>query len=259
MVKKSLGQHFLNAPGVIDDMLEAGEVKKGDTVLEIGPGKGVLTRALTDVGAQVIAIEKDDWLTVELQETFKNELESGQLTLRNIDFLKDELPELREGEYKVVANIPYNITGLIMRRLFEAENQPSVIVLMVQKEVAERILARDGKESVVSISVKVYGTPSIVRVVKRGSFFPPPKVDSAVLAIKNISKDMLGGCPEKDFFKGVKAGFSSKRKKLKNNLTPLTSSENIAQTLSLCGIDENIRAEDIKVEDWVCITKNLEL
>ena len=258
MVKKSLGQHFLNAPGVVDDIIEASEIKAGDRVIEIGPGKGVLTKELLKTDGTIIAIEKDDWLSKDLRETFAEEIAQGKLILRNADFLKDPMPEMDEGEYKVVANIPYNITGLILRRLFEHTNLPERVVFMVQKEVADRIIARDSKESLVGMCIKVYGEPQYIRTVKPGSFIPAPKVDSAVISILNISRDAFK-TPEAEelYFKLVKAGFSERRKQVKNNLKTLVESEKMAQLLDICKLPHDIRAEDMKKSDWLCLIKNL--
>lgn len=251
MPKKSLGQHFLSAPGVVDDIIKAGDIHKEELIIEIGPGKGVLTRALLQKGAQVIAYEKDDWLSKELKEIFSEELQNGQLTLENKDFLEIKLPE---KDYKVIANIPYNITGLILRKLFSSSHLPKKVVLMMQKEVVDRIIARDGKESLIGISIKVYGKPRYIRTVKPGSFNPPPKVDSAVIAIDNISRDAFDCCSEEQFFSIVKKGFSERRKQLKNNLKEY---ENMAQILNICNIPKNIRAEDMDIDQWLCLSSTI--
>lgn len=252
MAKKSLGQHFLTAYAVIDDIVKAADIQKGETIVEIGPGKGILTKKLLESGAHVIAFEKDDWLSADLKETFAEEIKNGQLTLENMDFLEIDLPK---KDYKVVANIPYNISGLILRKLFSSPHLPKKVVLMMQKEVVDRIIARDGKESLIGISVKVYGTPHYIRTVKPGSFNPPPKVDSAVVAIDNISRDAFVDCSEEQFFSLVKKGFSERRKQLKNNLKEY---ENMAQILDICKLPENIRAEDIRVESWLCLSSKIQ-
>ena len=254
MAKKSLGQHFLSAPGVVNDIIKAADLKKNEVVLEIGPGKGVLTEKLLQTGTKVIAIEKDDWLTKDLEEKFNKEIQTKQLILKNEDFLKSEISEIENVKYKIVANIPYNITGLILRNIFSRKNQPQKVVLMVQKEVADRIIARDKKESMLGISIKAYGTPKIIRKVLPGSFNPPPKINSAVLAIENISRDVFSKITEEKFFRVAKLGFGEKRKQLKNNLKVF---QNVVQVLDICDISKNIRAEDITIEDWVCLTEKL--
>ena len=167
--KKSLGQNFLNSDGALDAIIKAGRVTKGDKVLEIGPGKGALTKRLLDAGANVIAIEKDDRLIPILEDLFAKEIKTKKLTLIHGDVLKFDplLNELKTKEYKLIANIPYYITGEITRKFLSGNFQPSVIVVLVQKEVAERITTstqgatkiKEGKESILSISVKAYDIP----------------------------------------------------------------------------------------------------
>jgi 16S rRNA (adenine1518-N6/adenine1519-N6)-dimethyltransferase len=166
--KKSLGQNFLISPRVANAIAGAGEIEKGETVVEIGPGKGALTMELLKTGANVIAIEKDENLVPDLKVRFWKESQNGFLEIISADVLGDiELPK----KYKLIANIPYYITGAIIEKFLSEKNPPSVAVLMVQREVADRIIARDKKESILSISVKIFGTPSIVMKVSRGNFF----------------------------------------------------------------------------------------
>src|SRR3989344_6801 len=223
--KKSLGQHFLNSPKIIGDIVSAGKVTKGDLVLEIGPGEGTLTSALLKTGASVIAVEKDDRLIPILQEKFAKEILSRQLTLIHNDILEINMSKTVfdiKKSYKVVANIPYYITGQIIRLFLETDRQPESMTLLVQKEVAERVVARDKKESLLSLSVKVYGEPKIIRVVGRGAFSPQPNVDSAILYIGNVSRKNFsegsprgkGGVDEKLFFRIIHIGFAHKRKQL---------------------------------------------
>jgi 16S rRNA (adenine1518-N6/adenine1519-N6)-dimethyltransferase len=282
--KKSLGQNFLNSDGALDAIIKAGRVVKGDTVLEIGPGKGALTKRLLSAGANVVAIEKDDRLIPVLEELFAKEIKSKQLTLIHGDVLKFDVKSYlsQVKSYKLIANIPYYITGEITRKFLSGNFQPSLIVVLVQKEVAERITTaiqgsskiKEGKESILSISVKAYGEPKYIQTVKAGCFFPPPKVDSAILLIDNISKDRfkfknsktkykLGspGVPEDDntgemeekFFEIVKKGFAHKRKTLSSNLKGIVSKEILAEQ----GINENERAENLTLEQWFNITNNL--
>ena len=205
--KKSLGQHFLKSQKAIETMVKTSGAQTGDLVLEIGPGMGVLTEALLQAGASVVAVEKDDLLIPVLEEKFEKEIKSGQLKLIHDDILNfdvskvpfggSELPRGTLDTYKLVANIPYYITGQIIRIFLEAENQPESMTLLVQKEVAERIVARDEKESLLSLSVKAYGTPKYVEKVPRGAFAPAPNVDSAIIHISNISKNnfrKIGSC-----------------------------------------------------------------
>ncbi|MCE9629036.1 MAG: 16S rRNA (adenine(1518)-N(6)/adenine(1519)-N(6))-dimethyltransferase RsmA [Candidatus Vogelbacteria bacterium] len=276
--KKSLGQNWLNSPSAINKIVTAGEIKPTDTILEIGPGRGALTKALLATGAKVVAIEKDHQLISDLENTFEPELKNGQLQLLEGDILQaSELLSLKNiaqadraehsnfpagkyahsenliaSSYKVIANIPYYITGELLRLFFETTNQPSLMVLMVQKEVAERIVARDGKESILSISVKVYGTPKIIATVPAGAFIPKPNVDSAILAITNINHQAFPNTQtEVDFFAIVKQGFAQKRKLVKNNIN---CSEEI---MTKCNLNIKARAETLTVSDWLCLTKNL--
>lgn len=249
--KKSLGQHFLNSPQIINDIVIAGKVAEGDTVLEIGPGEGILTKGLLSTKAYVICVEKDDRLIPELQKTFAKEISLKQLELIHADILDVGIPHITNTSYKVVANIPYYITGQIMRMFLESDQQPSSMTLLVQKEVAERIIARDGKESLLSLSVKVFGDPKYIRTVGRGAFTPQPNVDSAVISIENISKERLKGVNEKTFFSIIHAGFAHKRKQLLPNLTSLFTKDHITKGFKICEIDLKTRAEDLPLETWV--------
>ena len=252
-----LGQHFLKAPWAASALAHAAEIMPGEKVLEIGPGKGGLTRALLAVGGKVIAIEKDAVLTKLLQETFASDIESGALKIVLAD-IRDINPEklgLKRGEYIVAANIPYYITGEIIRQFLTAQQQPRAMALLLQKEVAQRIIS--ARESILSLSVKAYGTPKIVKKVSRGNFSPAPSVDSAILAITGISRDFFRGIDEEKFFKIVRAGFSSKRKFLANNLGSLFGKERAIAALVKCGISEKARAEDVPLESWRCLAQEL--
>jgi len=259
--KKSLGQHFLNAPDVLRKMVESGNVSSEELVLEIGPGKGVLTQELLARGASVIAVEKDDRMIPFLAERFAKEIAEGKLVVIHGDVLNSaEWDHLTKGKkYKLIANIPYYITGAIFRLFFEHAHQPSTIVLLVQKEVAEQIIARDRKEGILSNSVKVYGDVRSGGVVKRGSFTPPPKVDSAIIIIENISKKNFDVISEQEFFTLLRAGFRSKRKILLNNISEYTMKpkEDIAKIFSRAGIDHKARAETLSIMQWKELVRNL--
>lgn len=247
--KKHLGQNFLADRGAIAAVAEAASVGKGDLVLEIGPGTGNLTEELLSRGARVVALEKDAELLPVLRERFAAEIESGQLDLREGDALEFETASLPAGEWKLVANIPYYITGAILERYLGGERQPSRASLLVQKEVAERTVAKSGRESILSVSVKIYGDPRVARKVPAGAFRPAPKVDSAVLAIEKISKDRLRGIADERFFSVVRRGFAHPRKFVRRNLDGLVSPEALAG----CGVDEKARAEDLSLDAWVCL------
>lgn len=200
--KKSLGQHFLTSTRAIESIIDAGDVVAEDIILEVGPGRGVLTEKLLVFAAKVIAVEKDRELIPILEEKFKKEIKSDKLDLLEKDVLEFDPETLRfyDLPYKVIANIPYYITGQFLRKFLETTYQPERMVLMLQKEVAERIVAKDKKESILSISVKAYGKPRYVETVKAGSFSPAPNVDSAILSIENISKEFFDSFSEAEFF-----------------------------------------------------------
>lgn len=242
-----LGQHLLTNPHVGVRVADAAGVTKGTFVLEVGPGKGALTGELLARGAQVIAVEKDPAMVAVLTETFSDALKKKRLKLIHGD-IREYPPDkvIPKGKYVVAANIPYYITGELIRTFLTAKNQPTAVALLVQKEVAERI-ARSKKESILSLSVKVYGEPKYVDTVKRGNFNPPPKVDSAILAITHISRDNFVNCSEEKFFTLVKAGFGQKRKTLAGNLK-----RELGDTF---GVPEKIRAEDVPLTQWLQIAK----
>jgi 16S rRNA (adenine1518-N6/adenine1519-N6)-dimethyltransferase len=247
-----LGQHFLTGTWAAKRLAESVGVHDGETILEIGPGKGALTKELLATGGRVLAIEKDAALVEQLKKTFTAEIDSGALTLI-IGDIRDFSPEkydLLSGGYVLAANIPYYITGEIIRQFLETEAPPRALALLVQKEVAQRILAGDHKESILSVSVKAYGTPRIVAKVSRGNFSPPPAVDSAILLIDNVSKDFFSSVAEKEFFSVVRAGFSSKRKFLANNLGVTFGKTPALKAIQSCGLNEKIRAEDVPLEEW---------
>ncbi len=251
-----LGQHFLNAPWAAHALVDAVSVRPHETIVEVGPGKGALTAILLETGAPVIAIEKDERLAAQLHETFSAALENGQLQIQTGDirnFLpkKDSLPS-----YVVAANIPYYITGEIIRMFLTAEHQPRALSLLIQKEVAQRIIARDGKESLLSLSVKAYGTPRFVAKVGKGAFSPPPQVDSAILCIENVTRDFFATMLESDFFDVLHAGFASKRKKLAGNLLKKYG-ERTRETLERCNISKDIRAEDVTLLEWRTIVHDI--
>jgi len=249
--KKSLGQNFLRSQKALFAMIEAGKVSAGDTLLEIGPGEGVLTEKLLETGADVIAVEKDDRLIAVLEEKFAEAMQEGALRLVHADILEENISALglKDHNYKLIANIPYYITGQIFRKFLSGNIQPEMLVMMVQKEIAERIVARDGKESLLSLSVKAYGAPKKIMKVEKENFSPQPKVDSAILLVDNISKDFFTGISEEKFFEVIKAGFAHKRKMLAANLKELL--ENDGQKIfSDLQIPAKSRAEDLKLDDW---------
>lgn len=262
--KKIFGQNFLNSRNIVNDIIRAADLRPDDVVLEVGPGKGILTEALLEAvpRGKVIAVEKDKRLVEFLKEKF-----SGAKNLKIIsgDILKFNFTRysLRVTRYAIVANIPYYITSHFLRKFLESDYSPSRMVLMLQKEVAERIATRStslraSKESILSISVKAYGEPKIIKKVPARYFFPAPKVDSAILLIDNISPFDYAQ-DEKKFFEIVKQGFSQKRKMLKNNLAKMLNTECSTTTtiLTKCGVKEKARAENLTPENWRCLADNL--
>lgn len=249
--KKSLGQHFLNSEHVLEQIIAAAHIKEGETVLEIGPGTGILTAALLNAGAKVTAVEKDDRAYDILKEKRLKELADGRLQLIHGDILAYSI---LLTPYTLVANIPYYITGAILEKFLGHEPRPNRMVILVQKEVAERIVARDGKESLLSISVKAFGTPQIVAKVPRGAFTPAPKVDSAILAIDDIKE---GPADVERFFDIVRAGFAHKRKFLKRNLEAIIDRERLNKVWEDLGLDEKARAEDMALEQWFALSTEL--
>lgn len=257
--KKSLGQNFLISPGVVDRIVSAGDIQPGETIIEIGPGKGMLTKALLRAGAHVRAIEKDDRLIPVLSQTFAEEITAGKLEIVHGDVLETPIDFSGKGleKYKVIANIPYYITGQIIRNFLSAQIKPSLMILMVQKEVATRVIARDEKESILSLSVKAYAKPELVMNVSRGNFFPIPNVDSAVIKLFDIQNPFADAAQEERFFEIVKAGFAQKRKKLSSNLKSVLSEEEITTTFEKLQLDKNVRAEDVPLEKWIAIARGL--
>ena len=263
--KKSLGQHFLRSTSAVRAIVAGGQVAPEDTVLEIGPGEGVLTRALLDTGAHVIAVEKDTDLIPILQQTFSSEIASKQFELLHDDALtfNPSSKKLRAGEYKLVANIPYYITGALFEKFLTEKNHPSVLVFLIQKEVATRIVARDKKESILSISVKAFGSPKLTTKVPASAFKPAPKVDSAVLVVNDITRERFAGwniSEEKaieHFFKIVRAGFAHKRKLLIRNLEEVASKEKIARAFDVLKLSEKTRAEDLAPAIWFSLAQAL--
>jgi len=252
-----LGQHFLNAEWVARDLVAAVAPREGEVIVEVGPGRGALTEKLLATGNVVVAIEKDEALGAFLLEKFAEVVAAGKLHLMEGDIRDGDTYDVLAGRpYVVAANIPYYITGEIIRDFLTAAHQPRAMALLIQKEVAERIVARDGKESILSLSVKAYGTPKVVAKVPAGCFNPPPSVDSAILLVENISREFFADISEELFFKTVKAGFAAKRKQLGGNLEKVFG-EAAGQALSAAGVVKTARAEDVALEAWRKIVQGL--
>jgi len=250
--KKGLGQHFLVDRGVLEKIISAAELEPSDTVIEVGPGLGVLTGELVKKAANVIAIEADSKLASSLQKTFSK---IPQLTVLNADVLEIDPGEIFAKErqsYKVVANLPYYIAAPILRHFLEASLKPSLMVVMVQKEVGQSIVAAPGDMSILGISVQLYGKPTIVDYVPAQSFYPQPKVDSAIVRIDVYPKPAVEVRDIAGFFEIVKAGFSAPRKQIRNSLAlglQVTSAE-VVELLGQAGIEPQRRPETLSLEEW---------
>ncbi len=313
--KKSLGQNFLKSERALLDMVEAGDIQAGETIIEIGPGKGALTTKLlskirelnksnkkASELAKLVCIEKDDRLIPFLKEEYKKDIEDSILEIIHGDIIeilnnKEQIEKItaqtnkqsKSRPYKIIANIPYYITGLIFRGIFELEHLPTKIVMLVQKEVANRIIAYGdngiqniknteggGKESILSISVKLYGTPRRVSIVPRGAFVPVPAVDSAIITVEHI-KRRIPKEHDAAFFEMIHAAFSHKRKRLAKNLenfntklhisknssakiegaTTTRTSKDYEKILIDLGLNKDVRAEDISIETYIQLFERL--
>lgn len=262
--KRSMGQNFLTSKRVVEKIIDAADPTAGDIIVEIGPGLGAITENLLVFAGKVIAIEKDDALVEILKEKFGKQIASGAFDLVHSDVTDFDPEVLRFYQdfpyYKVAANIPYNLTGLIIRKFLSGTYQPVKIVLLIQKEVAERIVVRDGKESLLSLSVKAYGKPKIESAVARGNFNPVPRVDSAIISISDISRDRFKTKGHEElFFKLIHAGFGHKRKMLVRNMLDekIGTKELWEQTLAGKKLPATIRAEKLSIDDWLFITNVL--
>jgi len=249
--KKSLGQNFLQDKHIAEKIVKSANLREKDKVLEVGPGQGVLTEFLLKKADFVLAVEKDDRLFLSLKQRFGNQ---KNLRLVNKDILQLTEAELKkifhEQPYKIVANLPYNISGVFLKKFLSADFKPQSMTLMLQKEVGERMTVKAPHNNILSLSVRFFGEPKRVFEVKPGSFYPRPKVHSAVMRIDNIKK-RFPQVKEKDFFSLVKKGFSAKRKKLINNLKNYYDQEKLKRIFSELNLSENTRAQELTLEQWV--------
>ena len=291
---RSRGQNFLITEDIYDDIIDAANLNKSDIVLEVGPGLGFLTERLAAKVKKVIAVELDDQLAKVLSIRLK---EQGitNVEIINEDILKLDIEDLGFGneKFKIVANLPYNITSIFLRKILSDKIKPKSITLMLQKEVAERIAAKPSKMSLLAVSVQFYSKPKIIQSVSRNDFWPAPEVESAIiqLEIKNEGLKMdvspptqgygvvnpptqsyglsrrvkanvaipptqsYGVASEKDFFRLVKFGFSAKRKMLKNNLASgfQIDQKEVEKKLEQAGFNNKIRAQELSVDDWILL------
>jgi len=254
---KGLGQHFLTDPVALERIVAAAELSEQDWVLEIGPGLGHLTRKLVERAGQVVAVELDPAMVAALTEELGD---CPNLRIVPGDILELDVVELMEGHpFKVVANLPYYITSAVLRYLLEATLRPTLIVVTVQREVAQRIVAGPGEMSLLAVSVQFYGRPRIVARVPAGAFYPPPKVESAVVRIDLYPQPPLEVEDVEGFFRVVQAGFGQRRKQLKNALAhglgcPVDA---VAAALQRAGVDPRRRAQTLSVGEWGVVYREL--
>ena len=246
--KKELGQNWLRDRGMLEAIVDEADLSAGDTVLEIGPGLGTLTSELLRRAGKVVAVELDSERAVKLPAQFPGK----NLTVINEDILSYDLERLPTG-YKVVANVPYYITSKIIEKLMTASNRPSVIVILVQKEVAERIVARPGGMSILAISTQIFAKTRLGIEIPRQFFTPVPKVDSQVVVLEMRDKPLVLEKDQKAFFRVVKAGFANKRKKLRSSMSAglAISKSDAEKLLRQAGVDPDLRAEDLSIDDWI--------
>ena len=250
---KSLGQHWLKDRAVLESIADLAEISENDTVLEIGPGLGTLTSILLARAKKVVAVEFD----TELARKLPGQFPGKNLEVINADILTFDLESLPE-DYKVVANIPYYITSKIVSRLLTTRNKPMSSVLLVQKEVAERISAKPGDYSLLALSAQIYAEVSLGPVVRAELFTPPPKVDSQVVVMKTRSAPLVSPEDEKALFRVAKAGFASKRKKLRSSISAglAISKPSAVELLNHANISPDKRAEDLSIQDWLRLAKD---
>ncbi len=262
---RSKGQNFLVNENVYDDIIQAADLQADDVVLEVGPGLGFLTRKLAEKVQKVIAVELDDTLARLLVNNLKKEgIDNVTVVNENIlDFgaqssitnYELRIDGEKIGKYKIVANLPYNITSVFLRRFLETVNRPELMVLMLQKEVAERIVAKPGEMSILAVAVQFFADGEITQTVPRNDFWPSPKVDSAIiqLKIKNYELRIRDDVDyQKRFFRLVKHGFVSKRKMLKNNLSAgyHISQDKVLSAIEKAGLIKTARAQELALDDW---------
>lgn len=254
--KKSLGQNFLKNPRILDSIVAAAELSKSETVLEVGPGTGFLTERLSRAAGRVVAIEKDQRLILELQQKFKNsnvEIIEGDILKVNPEDFK-----LEPGRYSIVANIPYYLTSHLIRLILTAWPKPKCAILMVQEEVARRIVAKPPDMNLLGLSVQAYADARIVSRVSRGNFSPIPDVDSAVIAIVPKTNE-IRDTEREEILNLASAAFHGKRKMLSNTLSGATGREKkeISDLLTSLGLNPKIRPEEVSLESWIHISKKL--
>ena len=255
---KAFGQNFLVDRAVLQDIVAAADISANDQILEVGAGTGVLTRELAQRARRVVAVELERDMLTLLTETTRHYSNVERLA-RNLLFI-DPFEVFGRESYKLVANLPYYITAPTFRHFLESTNPPSRIVVMVQAEVAQRIVAEPGDLSVLAVSIQFYGRPEIVARVPARAFYPAPKVDSAILRIDVHETTPLTAEERDSFFRVVQAGFSEKRKQLHNALTSglHRKNEEVRALLTAAGIDTTRRAETLSIAEWLKLWRTLQ-
>ncbi len=250
--QSSMGQNFLVSLEVYKKIVASANIKKDEVVLEVGPGLGFLSAELLKSARKVIAVELDDKLAKVL------ELALSAHSVDNLEIINENIldfdPSILEADYKIVANLPYNISSVFLRKFLTTKNKPKSLTLMLQKEVVERIVAEPGKHSLLSLSVQYYSQAKYIDTIKKENFWPQPKVDSAILHLetKEDKEISLSKEEQKTFFRLLKFGFSAKRKKLVNNLAGALQVDNevIETKMQAVDIDISIRAQGLSLNDW---------
>ena len=261
--KKTLGQNFLINAGILEKIVDAAELNKDDTILEVGPGTGNLTRLLSEKAGRVIAVEKDHRLIEDLEKEFPavKFIEGDILKLDINELFRNLKLEIRNSHYKVAGNIPYYITSHLLKTIFERWPKPKLMVLTIQKEVAQRIVAKPPDMNLLALSIQLYAEPKIIGYISKGSFRPIPKVDSAVVQFD------LKQSPH-PFAERVitlaKVGFISRRKQLHHNLLPYlrnikpeATTEDIKSLFTSIGHDPRVRAENLTLDDWIALDRKI--
>jgi len=244
---KSLGQHWLRDNASLEMIYKAGHVKPGDTILEIGPGQGSLTSVMLAHGAKVVAVELDEQLAIPLRQKFSN----LPFTLNMLSILDFDLSQMPPN-YKIIANIPYYLTAHLLRMLCETPHKPSRAIFLVQKEVAQRVTAKPGEMSLISVVVQMEYKVSLDQIIPAKLFTPPPKVDSQILVMIKRTNPLYTNMDKKEFLRFVKAGFANRRKTLLNSLSAglQKSKYDTTQLLNAAHVLPNTRAQELSLDDW---------
>ncbi|PIR41354.1 MAG: ribosomal RNA small subunit methyltransferase A [Candidatus Yanofskybacteria bacterium CG10_big_fil_rev_8_21_14_0_10_46_23] len=249
-----LGQNFLINPDIYNDLIKTAEIEPGQKIIEIGPGLGTITEKLAEAGAEVIGVEKDPRLADFLKSQFRAK---EKIRIETADILEYQpAKEFTDGGYSVIGNIPYYLTSFLLRTILEDWPVPEKVILIIQKEVAQRIKAEPPKSNLLATSIKYFAEARIIKIIKRDNFWPKPKVDSALILIRpTINRSRR---EREQFFKVARAGFSQKRKQLINNLTSLGLTKiQTKKFLKLSDIEPQRRAETLTIHEWETLTKNI--